>query len=284
MCRHQPPPRRTFEADWRTAWVPLPIIICALSACGAPTATTNSTGQIGGGRLTAVYSKASNDYARVRNSDGSFQPETYQFRNGGNMGGPRVDATMDKLGFENISTVLADRLSSQNYLLSEDPATTKLLIVVYWGTTLVPDDLNPKDTRSQKFHPEDYLAMEASQDARADAASANLLGYTDEIFRTAPRDPKLDTLKDEIEQDRYYVVLLAYDYQLARTRWLHKLLWETRFSIPEPGNDFETAFPRMASIASIYFGENSHGLIHHDLGEAHVEIGEPKSLGTLPEK
>jgi hypothetical protein len=120
--------------------------------------------------------------------------------------------------------------------------------------------------------------MEAKQDGQEDAKTANILGYTDEIFRTKPHDPKMMTLRDEIEQDRYYVVLLAYDYQLGRRQWQHKLLWETRFSIPEPGNDFEKAFPMMATIASVYFGQNSNGLVHHNLAEGHVEIGEPKPL------
>jgi hypothetical protein len=259
-------------------------LFSALVGCGAPTATRSSTGQVGGAQLTAIYSKASNDYLRVQNADGSFQAETYRLKDGGNFGGPRVDVTMDKLSFDDVSRVIAVPLAAQDYIPSDIPETAKLLIMVYWGTTVVPDDVNPRDTRNQKFHPEEYAAMEARQDARTDAASANILGYTNEIFSTRADDPKLDTLRDEIEQDRYYVVLLAYDYQLGRRMGPHKLLWETRFSIPEPGNDFEKAFPQMASIAGKYFGQSSNGLVHHNLGEGNVEIGEPKSLGTVPEK
>jgi hypothetical protein len=46
----------------------------------------------------------------------------------------------------------------------------------------------------------------------------------------------------------------------------------------------EKAFPFMTSIASKCFGEDTHGRIHHNPGEGHVEVGEPKSLGTVPEK
>jgi len=257
--------------------------LCLFAGCSAPTATRTSTGQVGGAQLTAIYSRASKDYVRAQNADGSFRPESYLLKDGGNFGGPRVDVTMDKLSFDDVSRVIAGPLASQNYLPSQDSATTELLILVYWGTTLVPDDVNPKDTRSQKFHAEEYLEMEARQDAQIDAKSANILGYTSEIFSTKPGNPKLNTLRDEIEQDRYYVVLLAYDYQFGRRFGPHKLLWETRFSIPEPGNDFEKAFPMMASIAAKYFGQDSNGLVHHNLGEGHVEIGEPKSLGTSPQ-
>ena len=271
---------------------------------------------MGGAALTAVYSRASKDYARVQKPDGSFQQEGYVFKEGGNFGGPRVDATMDKLNFDDISKVLVGPLAAQGYVQSEDPRATKLLILVYWGTTIVPDDLNPRDRReSAQLNAEGLIAgdsvkgsngaaaavnqehlqslmqqsaafsnMEASQDAQTDAASANILGYTDEILRTRTRDPRMVTLKEEIERDRYYVVLLAYDYMAARRYGQHDLLWETRFSIQEQGNDFEQAFPLMASIAGKYFGQESHGLIHTNLGEGHVEVGELKSLGTVPDK
>ncbi len=249
--------------------------------CGAPTATRTSTGQVGGAQLTAVFSRADKAYVRAQNPDGSFQPEMYELRDGGNFGGPRIDATMDRLSFDDVSRVIAGPLASQNYIRGDDPATIGLLIIVYWGTTIVPDDANPRDTRDLHVSSGD---LEERIDGQIDAKSANILGYTDEIFRTAPGDPKMKTLQAEIEQDRYYVVLLAYDAKAAHRYGLHRLLWETRFSIPEPGNDFEKAFPMMASIAATYFGQDSHGLIRHNLGEGHVEVGVPRSLGALPEK
>jgi hypothetical protein len=248
----------------------------------------------------------------VQGPDGAFLAETYEFKEGGNFGGPRQDVTMDKLTFDDVSKVIAPLLAAQSYLPSDDPSSTKLLIVVYWGATIVPEDVNPHDTRASLHLKElalqaltaakegDPTGMqryrdltadseaseksEAAQDGTIDAKSANILGYTDEIFKTGQFDPKITTLRDEIERDRYYVVLLAYDYHAARRYGQHRLLWETRFSIPEPGNDFEKAFPIMASIASKYFGQDSRGLVHHNLDDGKVEVGEPKSLGAVPEK
>jgi hypothetical protein len=260
-----------------------------------------------------VYSRASNDYVRTQNPDGSFQAETYVFKEGGNFGGPRYDASMDKLNFDDVTRVIQGPLAAQNYVASEDPATTKLIIVVFWGTTTVPNDVMPAGTRPSDVLRERasnvaststgrgaapdlaanqdlldqsraFAGAEAISAARIDAASANILGYTDEISRTSPYDPHMVTLKDEVEHDRYYVVLLAYDYKAARRFGARNLLWETRFSIPEQGNDFEKAFPLMASIAARYFGRSSGGLVHHNLDEGHVEVGEPQSLGTVPEK
>jgi hypothetical protein len=295
--------------------------IALIAGCSAPTATRTSTGQVGGAQLTAVYSRASKDYVRAQNPDGSFQPETYVFKEGGNFGGPRVDVTMDTLTFADVSKVIGPPLAAQNYLPGNDAASAKLLIMVYWGVTVVPEDVNPSNNRESRQLAERaerlgamggqgentgaqasgrasdietanrYSSdaavdahMEAMQDAAIDAKSANILGYTDEILRTRAGDPNMTTLHDEIEHDRYYVVLLAYDNQGARRFGRRDLLWETRFSIPETGNDFEKAFPMMASVAGKYFGQDSHGLIHHNLADTHIDVGVPTSLGAVPER
>jgi hypothetical protein len=289
------------------------VLLLPFMGCQEATATRTITGQVGGASLTAVYSRASKDYTRVQNKDGSFVPETYEFREGGNYGGPRVDKTMDKLNFSDISAVIAKPLQEMNFIPSDDRRTTKLLIMVYWGVTVIPDDINPRDNResvqlgikadramivfkdggdvgslldAQSYLYDGYVdaGMEGKQDAHADAKNSNLLGYTEEIFRTRPHDPNMSVLQDEIEHNRYYVVLLAYDYQAGRRFGIHRLLWETRFSIPETGNDFGKAFPLMASIAGKYFGLDSHGLIHHNLADTNVEIGETRSMGVVPEK
>jgi hypothetical protein len=88
--------------------------------------------------VTAVSARANKDYARSRLPDGSFQPEGYAFGDGGNWGGEIKDATIDKLKFIDVARVIAAPLASQKYLPARDPEKTKLLIMVYWGTTAVP--------------------------------------------------------------------------------------------------------------------------------------------------
>jgi hypothetical protein len=277
-----------------------------LAGCRTPAgqAVIGRTGD--GSELTVVYSRAQKGYARAQRPDGSFVPETYVLKDGGNFGGPRVDRTIDAVNFDQVSLVIGRALAEQDYVESGEDAPS-LLIMVFWGTTIVPNDVMPPGTR-----PSDTIREEAANIAsgrlsfatrqksmadaeaatsgegrivgRIDAQSANILGYTDEIFRTSPRDPYMKTLQDEVESDRYCVVLLAYDYTAARRFGVHRLLWETRFSIPETGFDFERAFPSMAAIAGKYFGQDSHGLVHHRLGDGRVDLGETKSLGTVPEK
>jgi hypothetical protein len=85
----------------------------------------------------------------------------------------------------------------------------------------------------------------------------------------------------EIEDNRYFVVLMAYDFQLMWKQKKHKLLWETRFSIREKQNQFDRALPQMAEYASRYFGQDSHGLLHTGVPDGKVELGDPTIIEFL---
>ena len=116
-----------------------------------------------------------------------------------------------------------------------------------------------------------------------------LLGYAGEIAASHPRlgiinNVKRDDLIEDVEHNRYFVVLMAYDFQILWKEKRHKLLWETRFSIRERGNDFARMLPSMSMYASQYFGEDSHGLIRTPIAEGSVEIGVPKTVAGDPEK
>jgi hypothetical protein len=82
---------------------------------------------------------------------------------------------------------------------------------------------------------------------------------------------------DELEDERYYVVLMAYDWQTLSREKQHNLLWETRFSIRSRHNDFSKELAAMAQKASRYFGSSSDGLVHL-VPEGHVWWGEAKPV------
>jgi hypothetical protein len=79
---------------------------------------------------------------------------------------------------------------------------------------------------------------------KQDLENARALGYLPEFIRlkayqgTVLHAQDLQDLVDEVEEARYYVVLLAYDFQLLLKNKQRKMLWETRFSIRERHNDF----------------------------------------------
>jgi hypothetical protein len=283
------------------------------------------------GQITSVSSVTSPGYARVKRADGTLEPETYAFGDGGRMEGPVRDSTIDSLTFMKVAQTIADPLASQNYVPAPEPKSTNLLIMVYWGTTTgsmesaesaeieqlqasqigkppPPPPMTPASAISssgagarsdammssglhnagvQDFYGD--LASVALQDHRrnqADAQNAALLGYDSELSArlglegtALQRDH--DDLVDELEENRYFIVLMAYDFQVAWKDKKHKLLWVTRMSVRQKGNDFGKALPAMSRFAARYFGRNSNGLIRKTVPEGRVEIGIPK---VLPDK
>jgi hypothetical protein len=278
--------------------------------------------------VTAVSSKVSKDYARKKLPDGSFEPEYYAFGEGGKWEGEFNDATMDKLHFIDVARVIAPALAGRKYLPARDPAKTGLLIMLYWGTTAVPEAASNSvayeetrmamkalgtpqaDMSSKGYHSlgsgsshngngvgnaalSDWSAamtmlnMVNQQRTQTDYSNALMIGYdspgligTDygnNIKGTALRTTR-DDLFAEIEENRYFVVLMAYDFQLMWKKKEHKLLWETRFSVSERRNAFDKALPVMAQYASRFFGEPSNGLIRDRIPQGNVEVGAPSLI------
>jgi hypothetical protein len=262
--------------------------------------------------ITAVSSRVSKDYVRTRLPDGSIQPEEYAFGDGGRYDGTFRDASVDKLKFMDVARVIAVPLKSQNYVPANDITTGKLLIMVHWGTTNVSDSfpttpgnltnqganklaeefgLNSPQAKAARNLADSQLLADDLQREHVDFMNAKLLGYDSEnligtyygstIGNTGMLAAHREELIYEIEENRYFVVLIAYDFQLFRREKKLKALWETRFSINEPRNDFAKALPVMAQYASKYFGQDSHGLLRTQVPEGKVKVGEPKSLGEL---
>jgi len=230
--------------------------------------------------ITAVYSRASGDYVRATQSDGSMESEGYAFGNGGYYSGPLKDNTIDNLGFSDIAHTLAAPLAAQNFVSATDPKKTKLLIMVYWGSTYGPQDFAQSNfSRGPAFS--GYELTGASYDMSI-RRNAGILGYSDEINATGIRRLRLGgDLNDELGSSRYFVVLMAYDFQMMWKDKKHKLLWESRFSVREQGNDFTRALPAMAEYASRYFGRDSHGLLRTHVPDGRIDMGDPTLIGFL---
>ncbi|HET7535795.1 MAG TPA: hypothetical protein VFJ90_05025 [Candidatus Didemnitutus sp.] len=122
---------------------------------------------------------------------------------------------------------------------------------------------------------------------KADEHNARLLGYAEEInnrdnpSKYAGAGSYFDDLKSDIEEERYYVIVSAYDFRTAVHDGKRKLLWATRMSIRAQGNRFDERLAAMLANADGYFGRNSKELIRQ-YQNGHVDIGEMKVVGTEP--
>jgi len=273
----------------------LPLALAALAPAGVhagPFSYLSDSEQI-----TAISSKVFGGYERTKAGDGTYPRELFVFGNGGQVesAAPAVDVagylagfsvfgqsvrdpSIDDLSFRSIARMIEAPLSGQNYLPTQDPKQTKLLIMVYWG-------------RAQGTN---HIQDGAAHDAIV-ANNARLMGFDQEgwmqahadwssmIFGRSFRMELLDNLNapnlSALEMDRYYVVLRAFDFQSAWKQKKLRLLWETRFSLSERGHLFNEELPVMAQAASHYFGQPTGGLVRTPLKDTQVEIGELKNLG-----
>ncbi len=136
------------------------------------------------------------------------------------------------------------------------------------------------------------MNIENQMRSNADFQNAKMLGYdasdlvgterANYVRGTAFGRDRND-LYEELEENRYFVVLMAYDFQILWKEKKHKLLWETRFSVGERHNAFDKALPVMVRYASQFFGQDSNGLQRTRVPEGSVQVKDPTLIEFIPE-
>lgn len=133
------------------------------------------------------------------------------------------------------------------------------------------------------------MEIRFAQDARieADRKNANLLGYTSELnYRDNPTlyagaGTAYYDLMEDLETERYFVSVTAYDFQEALQHKKKKGLWRTVASIDARDNRFDERLMAMVEKASRYFGRDSDRLIRQFDYTPRIKMGELKSLGLV---
>ncbi|HUG12325.1 MAG TPA: hypothetical protein VMM36_15005 [Opitutaceae bacterium] len=124
----------------------------------------------------------------------------------------------------------------------------------------------------------------------ANTHNANLLGYSAELSArdntslfAGAGDSYRDLIAD-LETERYYVSVTAYDFQEALQHNTNKGLWRTVTSIQARGNRFDEKLIAMIEKSSRYFGHDSGRLVRQFDRTPRVSIGELKVLGVVEEE
>lgn len=256
-----------------------------------------------------ISATAKREYVRPLDAAGRPLPETYVFMEGEHMGGSTADSSEARVTFTDITRVLAANLIKQNYVPTRDVGSAKLLIRVYWGTTLVFEDpqklqdmdrLNAAVTSFRNTVQENGIADPGElnsvlRDAAGDqmnteaiiVRNAAILGYTRSLNKLTSRvtpGTEEQTLRADLNEERYFVVLLAYDYEQLRAKKKSPLLWVTRLSIRSPGNNFTEALPLLALAGAESYGRNQDELQRvkvRSLPGGDVKMPAVEVLGTV---
>ncbi len=259
----------------------------------------------------AVTANASPGYARPADQEGRVRPESYVFTQGKFLEGSTRDDGLARVSFNDVVRTLAPGLAKQNYFPTRDVASANLLIVVSWGSTVVEN--NPQRDRmieslsgelktytnsiDASGHADtgplnemsDFFQWTGENSDRAFAQNAFLLGYAGDLKKVSAgmglRTEQESAMRRELGEERYFVVLMAYDNQTFRREKRPKLLWTTRLSVRSPGNAFVEALPVLGQAGSHVFGRQMAGLEHlpANLREGRVSISPLKYLGVSEE-
>ena len=283
----------------RLALLPALGLLCPVFA--APTVQLNER--------IAVSATAAPDY-RPGDAPGVRRDETYVFAEGKYFESETKDRGLERTSFALLTKQLAPDLAKQRYFPTTDATAADLLIVVYWGATQVYEDpqrdqmlqqladVLPAYTASiretgmadpgEMNRISDSLSWARDNAAAATARNAALLGYARSLHRFGQDNGYLSErekfLRVELAEERYFVVLMAYDNRAFRQDKVRKLRWVTRLSVRTAGNNFLEALPVLSQAGSHVFGRQTEDLVHlkANLREGRVDIGELRVVATEP--
>ena len=132
------------------------------------------------------------------------------------------------------------------------------------------------------FQEIDQMAQSVSM-----ASNARLLGFAEELVKDNQSvfgTSRGEMVRSMLSDPRYFVILMAYDYQALRAG-RRRLLWSARLSMQVAGMGFRQGIGHMATVGSTCFGLPSDGLqVRRPVrGEANVEVGPVRVIGMPAE-
>ena len=231
--------------------------------------------------------------------------QTYHFIEGHRFGGAKADASLDRVSFMDVAESVAESLRRNRYFPSAHKDGGDLLIMISWGTTIVePDwdeltgvvDYGNDDVQDQTFEGEtdealevnaDPIALQYDQITAGDAATGNyseglstrLLGLNKGLRKSVhPWDR--EKVRNLLEEERYFIVLNAFDLPHMRATGELKQVWTSRYSTRNIGTGFDIALAALNQAAAPTFGRNLPDLESSRVDtNVYAEIGELEVIG-----
>lgn len=247
--------------------------------------------------LTSAW--ASPEFEERRQTPDGPARLTYHFYQGNFHGGLANDKSLEKLSLQDIVQTLSRDMADQNYYPAESPREGDMLIVVHWGVTAVeedwdelfPDDGGSSETEFDENGIEtgtvDGEVSELSTVGRSSVARNAMLTGIDKGLRKRGMLPSdREDLRSLLDEERYFVILMAYDWQQLLNDKTHELLWSCRFSLPSPGTNFVNAVPSLSRAAAPLMGTNLEDLAKTktQLGWGKGTVGELEVIGEVDEE
>ncbi|MGY8696822.1 MAG: hypothetical protein ACKVGW_21815 [Verrucomicrobiia bacterium] len=229
-----------------------------------------------------IDSEASVSYNEKKESDNGASYETYVFIKGNFYGGDISDKSLRNVTFEDVIGTVGESMKQRNFYPSASADQGDLLVVVHYGSTSVPQDLAELfGTEMDDPYFDDLKRLSEFGHKNQPGMNNSKLGIGRALDRKNINTTEEFDLRVELEDERYFIILMAYDYEKLRTTKEQELLWTTRFSLPSIGTNFEDAYPALARAASSHYGTSleKYAKSSTHFGTGSVDIGELKTVG-----
>lgn len=221
----------------------------------------------------------------------TLEHQTYHFVRGEYFGGGTRDRGLETAEFNDIAESVAAALRKRRYYPESDKALGDLMIMISWGrTSLDPDyrelmgmmsagemvSAEEQDRRNQSgdFAGADSsgvggrdagpqgdgglssagIQMLKSEQASQKVKNIRLLGLAKDLNQTFNSELGRDDLWGILEEERYFIVLNAFDYQHLLQHGELKQVWSARYSTRAVGLGFKTAYESMNHAVSGVLG------------------------------
>jgi hypothetical protein len=169
---------------------------------------------------------------------------------------------------DEVCHTIAVALAKQHYLLMTADHPPQQLLVFWWGSMNPQlEDFGSNDPGDQVFFNErEMLAL-------VGAYKMETMPY----WRT-------NDLKSAARDDRYFVVIMAFDFEAARQHQ-KKLLWMAKMSTPSNGTDLTAVIPALVASGTAAFGQDTMPAVIDSstvLREGKVTLAPLELKETLP--
>lgn len=213
--------------------------------------------------------------------------QTYHFFEGYTFKADFVDPSIEKLTFEQIARSVAEALKKNRYYPAKDKNGGDLLIMISWGTTEIDQswndmlgvtDLGNASTPDGE-EPADEPDSWKGQSGYRGKLNERLLGYAKGVQGKTSK-AELEARREDLSEERYFIVLNAFDLAHLRKTSELKQVWSSRYSVRNRGTNLIFALDRLNQAAAPSFGKNLDDLHRETIDvKATVKLGEAEVLG-----
>lgn len=234
-----------------------------------------------------TYAKTHGTYTYVDDpASPQYRGESFVIAEGKFDPGPGDPSAHDlaSVSFDEISEVLSESLFTRGFTTPAHPNDSHLVLVVHRGRT-APQQNDPRrsEVHTTSIPPGSFQStttptgpyeigssVASTPTTSSDLADSDALVKTSRMLGFYPRYVELhqnrsslpnrsryNELVEELKQERFYIVIAAYDAREMRSTGRQVILWETRLSFSAEDRSFAERYDDMIAAGAPYFANNT---------------------------